>query len=59
MFSNINELNFTEINGEVYAKAWAILYHFKSKSFDSLIYEEFQSIALRNAQGKKQGHELF
>lgn len=40
-------------------KAWIILFHFKSKSFDSLIYDEFESITMRNTIGKSKGHELF
>ena len=40
-------------------KAWAVLYHFHSKTKDSIIYDEFESITMRNAIGKGKGHELF
>lgn len=40
-------------------KAWTVLFHFANKTFDSIIYDEFESIVLRNSQGKSKGHELF
>lgn len=59
LFSNINQLNFIDINSSDVAKAWVILFHFRSKSFDSILYDEFETIAMRNAIGKSKGHELF
>ena len=59
LFSNINQLNFVDINHSDLVKAWAVLFHFKSKTFDSLIYDEFESITMRNTIGKSKGHELF
>ena len=59
LFSNINQLNFTDINKQDKAKAWAVLYHFKTKSHDSEIFEEFESLAMRNSVGKSKGHEFF
>lgn len=64
LFSNINQLNFVDINRSAdqssdIAKAWAVLFHFRSKSFDSILYDQFESIAMRNTIGKSKGHELF
>jgi len=59
LFSNINQLNFVDINQNETVKAWAVLFHFRSKTFDSIIYDEFESITMRNAIGKSKGHELF
>ena len=59
IFSNINQLNFVDINKSDAVKAWTILYHFKSKTFASIIYDEFESITMRNTIGKSKGHELF
>ena len=44
LYSNVNSQNFVDINKEVNARAWNILFHFKGKSLDSLIFEEFNSI---------------
>ncbi len=59
LFSNINQLNFVDVNQNETVKAWAVLFHFRSKTFDSIIYDEFESITMRNAIGKSKGHELF
>jgi len=59
LFSNINQLNFVDINKSDTVKAWTVLFHFKSKSFDSIIYDEFESITMRNTTGKGKSHELF
>jgi hypothetical protein len=59
LFSNINQLNFVDVNQSDLVKAWAVLYHFNSKTFNSIIYDEFESITMRNAIGKSKGHELF
>lgn len=32
MYSNINQLNFVDINQKSIAKAWTILFHFRAKS---------------------------
>ena len=36
-----------------------ILFHFKSKSMDSLLFEEFNSVVVRNTTNKIKSHELF
>lgn len=59
LFSNINQLNFVDINKSNAVKAWTILYHFKSKNQDSVLYDEFESVTMRNSIGKSKGHELF
>jgi hypothetical protein len=59
LFSNINQLNFVDINRTDVAKAWAVLFHFRTKSFDSILYDEFESVTMRNTIGKSKGHELF
>lgn len=59
LFSNINQLNFVDVNRQDVAKAWAVLFHFRTKSFDSTLYDEFESMAMRNTTGKSKGHELF
>ena len=48
-----------DVNLQDVAKAWAVLFHFRTKSFDSILYDEFESMALRNTTGKSKGHELF
>lgn len=52
-------MNFVDINENDLVRAWVILFHFKNKSFDSLLYDEFESIVMRNTIGKSKGHELF
>jgi hypothetical protein len=59
MYSNINQLNFVDINQKQEAKAWTILFHFRAKSLQSMLFEEFNSISQRNAVGKTKSHELF
>jgi hypothetical protein len=59
LFSNINQLNFVDVNESDTVKAWAVLFHFKSKSLDSVLYDEFESITMRNTIGKSKGHELY
>lgn len=59
LFSNINQLNFIDINKTDIVKAWTVLFHFRSKTFDSILYDEFESITMRNTTGKSKGHELF
>ena len=59
LFSNINQLNFVDINQSDIVRAWNVLFHFNGKSLDSELYEEFESIAMRNTTGKMKGHDLF
>ena len=59
LFSNINQLNFVDLNQSDIAKAWVVLFHFRAKTFDSIIYDQFESICMRNTIGKSKGHELF
>ena len=44
LYSNVNQKNFVDINSQDVAKAWTILFHFKGKSIESMIFEEFNSI---------------
>ena len=59
LFTNYDQLNFVNINNNNIVKAWVVLYHFRSKSQDSLLFEEFNSILVRNSQNKSKGHQLF
>ena len=59
VYSNINALDFYDINMKEEAKAWTILYHFRSKSKESILYEEFNSISARNTRTKTNFHENF
>ena len=59
LFTNFDQLNFTNINKSDLVKAWALLYHFKSASSDSNLHAEFYSIVQRNSVNKATGHELF
>lgn len=45
LYSNVNTLDFIDINQSDVAKAWTILFHFRSKSIESMLFEEFNSIA--------------
>ena len=58
-YSNVNSQNFVDINKEDNARAWNILFHFKGKSLDSLIFEDFNSIVQRNTIGKTKNHDFF
>ena len=44
MYSNINQLNYVDINHLTEAKAWTILFHFRAKSLQSMLFEEFNSV---------------
>ena len=59
LFTNYDQLNFVNLNHSDMAKAWVVLFHFRSKSQDSLLFEEFNSMAIRNSMNKSKGHELF
>ena len=59
LFTNFDQLNQTDINKSQEVKVWAVLYHFRNKSQDSQIFEEFSSTVSRNCQNKAKGHELF
>jgi len=59
LFSNINQLNLTDLNKNDVVKAWTVLFHFVNKSTHSSVHDEFESLVLRNANGKAKGHELF
>jgi hypothetical protein len=43
LYSNINMLDYFDINEQAEAKAWTVLFHFRSKSKESILYEEFNS----------------
>ena len=45
IYSNINRVDFIDINENLTAKAWAILYHFRAKTTESMLFEEFNAVA--------------
>ena len=59
LFTNYDQLNMVNVNKNDIVKAWAILFHFKSKGRDTLLFEEFNSIITRNTSSKCQDHDLF
>lgn len=59
LYSNVNTLDFVDINTIPMAKAWTILFHFRGKSIESMLFEEFNSIAQRNTISKTKNHEVF
>lgn len=59
IFSSSNILSFKDMGRSDIAKAWAVLFHFKNKSQDSLVYDLFFSDARRNALGKLKNHKQF
>ena len=59
LYSNVNQLDFMDINESDVAKAWTILFHFRGKSIESMLFEEFNSIAQRNTISKTKNHEVF
>lgn len=58
-FTNFDQLDLVNINQQNIAKAWVVLFHFRSKSIDSNLYEEFSIFATRNSNNKASGHEFF
>ena len=59
VFSSVNHLNYTDLNSSSVAKTWAVLYHFRNKTLDSALFDDFRSIAMRNSRGKSKSHMLF
>lgn len=59
LYSNVNTLDFVDINKSDIAKAWTVLFHFRGKSIESMLFEEFNSIAQRNTISKTKNHEVF
>lgn len=59
LYSNVNTLDFVDINSSPVAQAWTILFHFRGKSIESMLFEEFNSIAQRNTISKTKNHEVF
>lgn len=59
LYSNVNILDFEDINTSEIARAWTILFHFMGKSIESMLFEEFNSIAQRNTISKTKNHEEF
>ena len=59
LYSNVNTLDFVDINSNSIAKAWTTLFHFRGKSIESMLFEEFNSIAQRNTLSKAKNHEVF
>lgn len=59
LYSNVNTLDFVDINTSPVAKAWTILFHFRGKPIESMLFEEFNSIAQRNTISKTKNHEVF
>jgi len=56
LFTNYDQLNFVNTNKSDLVKAWTILFHFKSKAMDSAVFEDFNSISIRNSNNKSTGH---
>jgi hypothetical protein len=59
LYSNVNYSTQVDINENELAKAWAVLYHFRNKATESMLFEEFNAIAQRNAASKAHMHNLF
>lgn len=59
LYSNVNVLDYIDINKNNIAKAWTILFHYRGKSIESMLYEQFNSIAQRNTISKTKNHEVF
>ena len=59
LYSNVNTLDFIDINTSPICKAWTILFHFRGKSIESMLFEEFNSVAQRNTISKTKNHEVF
>lgn len=59
LYSNVNTLDFIDINSSSVAKAWTVLFHFRGKSTESMLFEEFNAIAQRNTISKTKNHEVF
>ena len=59
VYSNFNQVNHYDLNNNNTAKAWAVLFHFRSKSTESMLYEEFSAIAYRNSIAKTRSHDMF
>jgi len=59
LFTNYEQLNFVNIHHDRAVKAYTILFHFKNKSQDSQLFEEFNSVVLRNTKNKTKSHEKF
>ena len=59
LYSNVNTLDFIDINQSNIAKAWTVLFHSRGKSIESMLFEEFNSIAQRNTLSKTRNHEVF
>ena len=59
LYSNVSTLDFVDINKSDIAKAWTILFHFRGKSIESMLFEEFNSIVQRNTISKAKNHEIF
>jgi len=59
IFSNSNSMNFKDLNRMNEVKAWSVLFHFKNKTTDSVIYDLFFSEAKRNSLAKSKNHKLF
>ena len=59
LFNNTNYSMSQDLNENEIAKAWAVLYHFRNKATESMLFEEFNAIAQRIAAYKAQLHNLF
>ena len=59
LYSNVNTLDYIDINTNSIAKAWTTLFHFRGKSIESMLFEEFNAIAQRNTISKTKNHEAF
>lgn len=39
MYINLNRFETTDLNQEEIAKAWVVMFHFRGKSIESLLYD--------------------
>lgn len=45
IYSNVTTSDFLDMNQNNIAKAWAVLYHFRGKTTETMLYEEFNALA--------------
>lgn len=59
VFSGLKTSDFLDINNNEIAKAWAVLYHFRAKTTESMLYEEFNALVQRNSASKSKINDSF
>jgi len=45
MIYSSHQESLIDLNDDQTAKAWAVLYHFRSKTTESMLFEEFNAVA--------------